>query len=209
MKLTVAGISSWESNSLIEWWIDSYEELMALVKTLEIVNFKSVRHLRLSCRRVNVFIGKPNTGKSNILESIGLLSHICYGNLGSFIGMEDVLDLFYDRDLSGDVVVKVEMEDYTGTLRVRHSDGWIQGLYTVEAPSEKRVINVFDYDYSGRGILSLLGDLGIFEFYRFRVRSSFPSTEPRFLLPPFGENLLAVLMSNKRLRRMVRDILEE
>ena len=38
---------------------------------LEIKNFKSVEHLELSCRRVNVLIGEPNTGKSNILEALG------------------------------------------------------------------------------------------------------------------------------------------
>ena len=45
-----------------------------MIKTLEIKNFKSIKHLQLDCKRVNLFIGKPNTGKSNILESAGLFS---------------------------------------------------------------------------------------------------------------------------------------
>ena len=184
---------------------------MAFMKTLEIANFKSVKHLKLSCRRVNIFIGKPNTGKSNILESIGLLSHVYYGNLKGFVRMESMLDLFYDRDLSEDVIIRVEMRDYTGTLRMHHADGLIRGLYTGETPSGEKAIGVFNYDYSGSalGAPSRLRELSIFKFYRFRVRSSFPSTEPGFLLPPSGENLLAVLMADKRLRRMVKDILEE
>ena len=32
--------------------------------TLEIKNFRSIRALRLDCKRINVFIGEPNTGKS-------------------------------------------------------------------------------------------------------------------------------------------------
>ena len=40
---------------------------------VEIKNFKSIKDLRLDCKRVNVFIGKPNVGKSNILEGLGLL----------------------------------------------------------------------------------------------------------------------------------------
>lgn len=35
---------------------------------VEIKNFKSIKDLRLDCKRVNIFIGKPNVGKSNILE---------------------------------------------------------------------------------------------------------------------------------------------
>jgi hypothetical protein len=45
-----------------------------MIKTLEIKNFKSIKHLKLDCKRVNVFIGKPNTGKSNLLESVGIFS---------------------------------------------------------------------------------------------------------------------------------------
>ena len=40
---------------------------------VEIKNFKSIKDLRLDCKRINVFIGKPNVGKSNILEALGLL----------------------------------------------------------------------------------------------------------------------------------------
>jgi recombinational DNA repair ATPase RecF len=39
---------------------------------VEIKNFKSIKDLHLDCKRVNVFIGKPNVGKSNILEGLGL-----------------------------------------------------------------------------------------------------------------------------------------
>ena len=52
---------------------------MAHIKRLEIRNFKSIRHLTLNCNRINVFIGEPNVGKSNILESLGLLSFLAHG----------------------------------------------------------------------------------------------------------------------------------
>ena len=42
-----------------------------MIKKLEIENFKSIKHLSLDCKRVNVFIGEPNAGKSNILEALG------------------------------------------------------------------------------------------------------------------------------------------
>jgi len=35
---------------------------------VEIKNFKSIKDLRLDCKRVNVFIGKPNVGKSVVVS---------------------------------------------------------------------------------------------------------------------------------------------
>jgi AAA15 family ATPase/GTPase len=67
-----------------------------MIKNLDIKNFKSIKHLELDCKRVNVFIGKPNTGKSNILESIGLFS-IPYGKIEDFARFENMTNLFYDN----------------------------------------------------------------------------------------------------------------
>ena len=47
-----------------------------MLDRLEIRNFKSIEHLDIECRRVNVLIGEPNTGKSNILEALGLISFV-------------------------------------------------------------------------------------------------------------------------------------
>lgn len=43
-----------------------------MIHKLSIRNFKSIRELDLDCRRVNVFIGEPNAGKTNVLEALGL-----------------------------------------------------------------------------------------------------------------------------------------
>ena len=47
--------------------------MSSLIKNLRIQNFKSIKDLSLDCERINVFIGKPNAGKSNILEAVSLL----------------------------------------------------------------------------------------------------------------------------------------
>ncbi|MFT7483111.1 MAG: AAA15 family ATPase/GTPase, partial [Oceanospirillaceae bacterium] len=45
------------------------------VEKLEIKNFKSIRDLTLTdFRRINLFIGRPNVGKSNLLEALGMFS---------------------------------------------------------------------------------------------------------------------------------------
>jgi AAA15 family ATPase/GTPase len=39
-----------------------------MIKDLEIKNFKSIKHLNLNCRKINLCIGEPNTGKSTFLR---------------------------------------------------------------------------------------------------------------------------------------------
>ena len=76
---------------------------------LEIRNFKSVEHLELGCRRVNVLIGEPNTGKSNILEALGLISYVGHSSnpnsLRGFVRCEDTSSLFYDGDLNRELEI--------------------------------------------------------------------------------------------------------
>lgn len=48
------------------------------IQNIQIKNFKSAKNVRFEdCKRINLLIGKPNVGKSNLLESlIHLLSSI-------------------------------------------------------------------------------------------------------------------------------------
>jgi AAA15 family ATPase/GTPase len=82
------------------------------LKKLEIKNFKSIKNLNADCSRVNVFIGKPNVGKSNILEAIGLLGAPYTRNekkiLSEFTRYEEISNLFYDEDLLNRIEVNTD-----------------------------------------------------------------------------------------------------
>lgn len=47
-----------------------------MIHTLSISRFKSARSLSIDCRKVNLFIGAPDTGKTNILDALHLLSRL-------------------------------------------------------------------------------------------------------------------------------------
>ncbi len=48
---------------------------MSFINNIEIKNYKSIRHQKIDgCKRINVFVGPPNVGKSNILEALSLFS---------------------------------------------------------------------------------------------------------------------------------------
>jgi AAA15 family ATPase/GTPase len=85
--------------------------MVDLINSLEIENFKSIKSIETDCKRVNVFIGKPNAGKSNILEAISVLG-IHYSQsekiLSEFIRYEEISNLFYDDDLSNKIIINTD-----------------------------------------------------------------------------------------------------
>ena len=70
-----------------------------MITKLSVSNFKSVRQLDIECKKVNLFIGEPNTGKSNILEALALLSWCARPdqNLGDYVRYQTIQNLFYDQ----------------------------------------------------------------------------------------------------------------
>jgi AAA15 family ATPase/GTPase len=49
--------------------------MLEAIPSISTKNFKSIRDLQITgCSRVNLFIGKPNVGKSNILEALSTFS---------------------------------------------------------------------------------------------------------------------------------------
>lgn len=174
-----------------------------MIQTVEVKNFKSIKHLNLNCKRVNIFIGEPNTGKSNILETLGILSSVYYGRrygtgLNAFVRFEMMSNLFYDEDLHGDVEIKfddiiLEIKFEDETFAVRGTKNGNSGFS-------------FRYNFSGGGGGSGPDYLSPFKFYRFSIRRDFPIKEMGFLLPPSGPNLLTVLLAHKELKSLASQI---
>ncbi|MEJ7680473.1 MAG: AAA family ATPase [Segetibacter sp.] len=86
---------------------------MNYIKNIEIKNFKSIRHQKIDdCRRVNVFIGYPNVGKSNILEAIGLFNLLDTqeGNTIEFkdiVRINELSQLFTNGDITSKISIQV------------------------------------------------------------------------------------------------------
>lgn len=56
------------------------------IKLLRIQNFKSIKDVTMKPRRVNIIIGEPIVGKSNILEAMSLLEAGLHERSGRFLG---------------------------------------------------------------------------------------------------------------------------
>lgn len=109
------------------------------ISRLEIKNFKSIKELELDCKRVNVFIGKPNVGKSNILEGIGLLNPRVLNPVPgekSVVRFEDLSELHFDNDQNNNLYVGIATNEKI-TYKVdllklgRNTDGIEPGVYLI------------------------------------------------------------------------------
>ena len=166
-----------------------------MVKTLQIKNFKSIKQLKLDCKRINIFIGEPNSGKSNILEAVGIFSLEYYWHpykLKDFVRFERTSQIFYDENL--DEEIQISFDDKV--LKVGFKGGTFRGQWT-ENGSKTAVFS------GGFDNVSIGGDtagLQPFKFYRFAIRESFGRPESDFLLPPYGDNLLSLLLTHRDIR---------
>lgn len=181
-----------------------------MIKKLIIKNFKSIKDLKIDCRKINLFIGEPNAGKSNILEALGLLSWSSYQNrnlspsLREFVRFQDMPELFYDRLLNNDVEIKIENE--SGFRITSINNGFI--LKDIRSKKPKR----FVLDYKGTLLeehsknLKVLQDAyyDFVKYYKFTDINDFFNSNPFCLRPPNGDNLVSVVMGNLKLREIVR-----
>ena len=86
------------------------EDTSNFLNWVEIKNFKSIKDLRLDCKRVNIFIGRPNVGKSNILEGLGMLGPVFgYGQhryLSNLFRYNELVEAFRDNDTQQPIQIK-------------------------------------------------------------------------------------------------------
>ena len=203
---------------------------------LEIRNFKSVEHVELNCRRVNVLIGKPNTGKSNILESLGLISYVGHANRGgtldSFVRCDDVGNLFHGGLLGRPVEITLHRSRSIGEeLRIQERVclvlGYVNGRFKGGVGEEGLIrergtepirtpIDLNAYAVMGNGLTLTVsqaeGALGIVptcKFYRFAPLSTFPVKAGGFLSPSSGANLLSLLLRDIELANEVNALFSE
>ena len=176
-----------------------------MIETLEIRNFKSIKELRLPCKKFNLFIGEPGAGKSNLLEALGLLSFIEARQydpdiaLDGFVRHEGTANLFYAGDTAhplsidcGAAAVELELAGKAGQYRgvYRHSDGTIAEL----GGDERTIREVAPLAPAARPPV---------RFYRAPALTDFRESDCAFLLPPAGSNFPSLLTRDGELRYWV------
>lgn len=96
----------------------SFLRPFGVIKSLSVERFKSIKELSLTCRKVNVFIGAPDTGKTNILEALYFVSRLGWGSpidtslrLRSDLGFDP---LFYRQFFDRPIRISLTVEGPSG-----------------------------------------------------------------------------------------------
>lgn len=169
-----------------------------MIEKLSIRNFKSVRELDLSCRRVNVFIGEPNAGKTNILEALSLGCSSAVARFGAVSRTDNPGELFFNNDPSEAISVLLGYKE----LRV-YPDGenWEVALLDGDEDPIATVRWTERYFTSDYGRLNISPWMWLTKYYLFSAETK-PSTSATGILePPFGQNLATLLLSHKEIRQ--------
>ena len=190
------------------------------------MHFKSIKHLDFSCSRVNLLIGEPNTGKSNVLEALGLVSwlqHIAADQAAfnpqhayEWLRVRRGEQLFYFRDTSRKVEIRLEIEDEEGKTDRRYAavEGRKDGFAFFYSETPPWGSPLLQSNATLTHIRKRRGGMVETMFIRFyRYPATLPAEEKAgvsFLLPPIGRNLSEVLLdrSNPALTSAVRKLAE-
>jgi hypothetical protein len=170
-----------------------------MITKLSISNFKSIRQLDIDCRKINLFIGEPNTGKSNILEALALLSwcgrHL--QPLSDYVRFEFVQNLFYDGLLDEDVRISISLSSGQPTAELYIGFKHDHFEFRSQPNGERFREVTHKGEGGGGGAHPRTGDI---KFYRFRDLTTYNSSEPGSLQPPNGTNLFSTVFGSKALR---------
>jgi energy-coupling factor transporter ATP-binding protein EcfA2 len=181
------------------------------ISRVKIENYKSVETLSFDARRVTLFIGEPNSGKSNLLEALALLGGGMSTEFGRVTRSRQAADLFFDHDVERKINVTTE-SGYAWTLKFQPQKGSFEATVTVPgrhaAKSEIRSRLFWsgtDRPHPGEQPSPWPAPKeSPVRYYMYR-EGSFQKGVQQYgtLEPPNGNNLPALLYSNKAFRESV------
>jgi len=170
-----------------------------MIKTLIINNFKSIKSLSLECKRVNLFIGEPNTGKSNILEALGFL---CFFDnyprrtLKDFVRFEYPNNLFYDSILDESVKIKI-IKEKTYEIELKS----VNDYYGFLMPGKDEPFAIMNSQ--GEFTPHWSNPVQDVYYYKYRKDVKISTGASSKLSTPDGDNLFMTAYSSKENREMI------
>lgn len=195
------------------------------IKNIEILNFKSIKNVKLNdCSRINLFIGKPNVGKSNFLEALSLFSLPYYKysqskKITDFIRMENEPELFFDGNIENTIKVTTNIgnsevkysskseHDTKNTNWLNHKQLEIELTYL--GNDNKFNFNIDDKFRLKSKSKSKIGLESLVKKYTFNSHHYLKNLNMPFLLPAYGDNLLNIISIHKELKDELGEIFAE
>jgi AAA15 family ATPase/GTPase len=167
------------------------------IEYVKISNFKSIANLELEdCRRINLFIGYPNVGKSNVLEALSLFSfsHLKAGeNLNKLVRVENKNELFHDVSKKNSLIETNQgsatlLNEHVLSITAEDASGSCQEFLSIE--NEKTEMSIRSINNIIEPIIRNI------KRYTFQTNNQWKSIGDSQLLLPFGENIIDTLSYN-------------
>jgi AAA15 family ATPase/GTPase len=174
------------------------------IEKIIISNFKSIKHLELSgFKRINLFIGRPNVGKSNIIEALSVFTipQLKLGNvkkINTLMRLEHETELFFDGNFKEPIVIQVD----THNCKINYDK--TTGL-NIDLNQHTYFINEKLEIKNGK---SAIQKEPIYR-YIFDAHTPFLKGSAAYLYPPFGNNLLNVLEVMPDLKQNIQNLFSE
>ncbi len=178
---------------------------------ISIINFKSIRNLKLEgLNRINLFIGKPNVGKSNILEAFGVFSlpYLRYSTnkkLNNFIRADYLNELFFDGNTENQIAIKNNLGEFGLSYYLVDK---ISPLGTKLKIHDVNTIISIEKDLT----VTILGndiDKNPFKYYNFKTNQKPKRNNLSNLLPPAGTNLMGIIENIPALKKDLIQLFNE
>ncbi len=169
-----------------------------MIDHLVIKNFKSIREVVLQPKRVNLFIGEPNTGKTNLIEALALFSEGILIQETNNTAIQEVLriqsisDLFWNCNVQHPFLVETEAISAEGTFQEKEQSLQIKYEFGTGNVSVAK-LNV---DAQLQGPAGGIPEEKLTRYYRFDGQIRESKRIASYLLPPHGSNLVSLLRSN-------------
>jgi AAA15 family ATPase/GTPase len=195
-----------------------------MISQLVIKNFKSIKQVDIPCKKLNVFIGEPNGGKSNIIEALSLMSQGIINSIQipktnfdtheisrEIFRYKSIADFFFDFNINKPIEVSTGILNYQLKYAIRE-DGEPENRFhfSIQDNSDNNKPANVELKISHNGRIENYGQLFStrFRYYQYKRISEFYVGSYSHLSPPFGENLPSLLLSNEEYRNWVSEFFE-
>lgn len=180
-----------------------------MIKQLRIQNFKSIKSVDFSCKKLNVFIGEPNGGKSNLIEALCLfdLTIIGSGLPREIFRYNSMADLFFDFNVNKPIIVQTNELSYELKYPLLDDGSPLNRFDYLMGASNS---NYTKLQFSNEGSLRFSDSLisTRLKYYQYKRLNEFKVGSFAQLSSPYGDNLPGLLLSNEDFRNWVSEFFE-